>query len=270
MEIVKNRQWDGVAVSLIGQAHVRAEKPCQDASGFWDEPRPIGIVCDGAGSADRSEVGAKAAVAAFRRAVGVFEPWLECCLDGDMPEEVAGTYWRYICSFIARTLEEAKLECTREDGYDEEDYDFTVAMAVVGKTYCGCFQIGDGAIVVGDSNAHHVVFMPDKGEYANETRFLRIGDGVAGRYKSAIIPMTRVDSVALMSDGPIKLLVDGKSQQPSNLFQEMFCDLANGLLSREEVREFLACRKWIDIGADDDKSLVLMVADVDSGVTEMA
>ena len=43
--------FQGFAVSVPGNGHIRREIPCQDASGVWLEPRPCLIVCDGRGSA---------------------------------------------------------------------------------------------------------------------------------------------------------------------------------------------------------------------------
>lgn len=259
VETKANEAWRGLAVSLVGQGHVRSELPCQDASGCLTGSRPAAIVCDGAGSVARSEEGAKAAVAAFKRGLGLFEPWIAQCLDGpQMPDEVADCFWRYICEWMARALEESKLELVRDRGGCEKDYDYTVAFAVVGQERCGFFQVGDGMIVAGSGDHLKVVFAPEKGRFANETRFLRVGTGIGRQFQAALLPRTQVDRVAVTSDGPVKLLFDARSLTPSALFGKMFEDLAGGTLSRGDLCSFLTCRKWAEIGAEDDKTLVLL------------
>lgn len=258
MEAMKKSVWCGEAVSLIGQDHVRNEMPCQDASGFWDEPRPAGIVCDGVGSADHSEIGAKAAVAAFRRALGLFAPWLEQCLDVDLPDEMADGYWRCICKWIARALEESKLECARDHGCEEKSFDYTVSFAVTGKLRCGFFQVGDGMIVASSKSGLQSVFEPDKGGFANETRALRVGMGESLEFKVKVLPFAQANRIALVSDGPVKLLFENATLTPSKLFATMLDDLSVGNLVREDLCNFLTCRKWSEIGAVDDKSIVLM------------
>lgn len=260
MEAMKKSVWCGEAVSLIGQAHVRNEMPCQDASGFWFEPRPAGIVCDGVGSADHSEIGAKAAVAAFRRALGLFAPWLEQCLDVDLPEEMADDYWRYICKWIVRALEESKLECARDHGCEEKSFDYTASFAVTGKLRCGFFQVGDGMIVAGSKSGLQSVFEPDKGGFVNETRALRVGMGEDHAFSARVIPLAQALRIAITSDGPVKLLFESATLAPSKLFGTMFDDLAAGNLSRHDICSFLTCRKWGEVGAEDDKSIVLLIA----------
>lgn len=251
--------WGCVAASIVGMEHVRSELPCQDASAVVCAPRAAAIVCDGAGSAVRSHDGAKAAVAAFKRGLGLFEPWFAQCLDeSTMPTDVAGYYWHYICEWLVRAMEESKLELVREQDGMEKDYDYTVAFVVTGKAFCGFFQIGDGMIIAGTDNALQTVFAPEKGQFVNETRFLRVGMGCRRKFKAEIMPRGLVDRVAITSDGPTKLLFDMKSNEPSKLFCNFFKDVKEGALDRADLCKFLTCRKWSEIGAEDDKSLALL------------
>ena len=260
MENIRHKEsWSGLAVSLIGQAHVRSELPCQDASAVLDGPFPAAIVCDGVGSSSRSEEGAKAAVAAFRRGLGLFEPWIAHCLDGgDLPFGTRNWHWQYVCEWIVRGIEEGKKELLRLRGGDEKDYDHTLSFAVAGDVCCGFSQIGDGLIVSGYGDNLTTVFPPDKGIFANETRALRIGMAEKRLFKAKLVPTAQAKRIALTSDGPAKLLFDGVTLAPSRLFAKMFDDLSAGKLSRHDLCCFLTCRKWSEIGAEDDKSIALI------------
>ena len=60
------KSWTAVAVSRVGGAHVEAEMPCQDASGYFlGSDTLIACVADGAGSARHSDRGSRAAVDEF-------------------------------------------------------------------------------------------------------------------------------------------------------------------------------------------------------------
>ena len=53
--------WRVFAASSIGKSHTDGGLPCQDAYGSaFDNARLVAIVCDGAGSASKSDIGAKA------------------------------------------------------------------------------------------------------------------------------------------------------------------------------------------------------------------
>ena len=75
--------WSGFSASIIGSGHIKRGLPCQDASTVVTGPRPALIVCDGRGSASRSQDGASAAVRDFTSQCAVFEPLLATILDAD-------------------------------------------------------------------------------------------------------------------------------------------------------------------------------------------
>ena len=61
--------WAAADAAVVGVAHLRAAPPtpCQDAALAEAGPRPIALVCDGAGSAPVSHLGATAVGIAIRR-----------------------------------------------------------------------------------------------------------------------------------------------------------------------------------------------------------
>ena len=90
---------NGFAVSVPGNGHIRRELPCQDASGVWFVPRPVAIVCDGRGSARLSQLGAQAAVRAFRSQCAVLDGMLAQCLDVRRRRH---GIWRHFCRLMIR------------------------------------------------------------------------------------------------------------------------------------------------------------------------
>ena len=49
---------------------------------------------------------------------------------------------------------------------EEKEFDCTVAFAIAGERRIGCFQVGDGSIVLRQNGVCKTVFLPEKGEYA--------------------------------------------------------------------------------------------------------
>ena len=99
--------WIGFAASVPGSGHIRRGLPCQDASAVILSPRPALIVCDGRGSASRSQEGAQAAVKSFQTQIAVFEPMLANILDNDNELQ---EQWEVFARIMYRTLMQTKLD----------------------------------------------------------------------------------------------------------------------------------------------------------------
>lgn len=249
--------FHGVAASVPGNGHIRRELPCQDASGVWLQPRPCLIVCDGRGSARFSHFGARAAVRAFRTQCAVLEDLLAAVLDKEKRNDCR---WLRFCDLMIRTVCRRKTELAEEFRCGEEEFDFTIAFAVWGRERCGFFQVGDGAIVVrgGDSGCR-TLFAPDKGEYDNETRFLRPGAETARDYHARLVAATEVDGVAVTSDGPEFLMFDLANMSPGPIFDRMFDDCAAGELARQDLLDYLTRSVWgRDPRGGDDRSIAIL------------
>lgn len=246
----------GFAVSVPGAGHIRYGTPCQDASGVAAAPRPAAIVCDGRGSAPKSHFGAQEAVKAFFRQVGVLEPFLAGILDRDAPEEK----WTDLCRLFYRTLFQVKKDLAAERGGEERDYDFTVAFAIAGKASIGVFQVGDGAVVLRQNGVCRTAFPPDKGEFANQTHFLRQDGETTGKFHARLFPAEENTEIALTSDGPEYLMFRQADMVPGPVFDQMLADLAKGELCEQDVRDFLTRSVWAtDARGADDRSLVVLL-----------
>ncbi len=258
VEAIRPGKWKGFAVSMIGNGHIRREMPCQDASACVTEPRPAVIVCDGRGSAKAglSQEGSRAAVQAFRSQLNVLEPMVSDFLDrpGLTDDE-----WRDLCRVFYRTLVQAKLDLSAARGLPENEFDFTAAFAVVGGAHVGCFQVGDGALVVRRGDACETVFKPAKGEFANLTSFVRSGGEEKDDFQSAILPAEEITGVAATSDGPQHLMFRLADMTPGPVFPQMFSLMERGELERDDLVSYLARRQWAeDARGDDDRSVAIL------------
>ena len=251
-------EWRGIAVSMIGNGHIRREMQCQDASAAIVMPRPALIVCDGRGSAKAglSQEGSREAVRAFCAQLNVLEPVISEFLDRGKLEEIE---WRNLCRILYRTLVQAKLECANDTGLPENEFDFTAAFAVVGKANVGCFQVGDGALVLQRGSKCETVFKPMKGEFANLTQFVRSDGESRDEFLAAVFPAEGITGVAATSDGPQYLMFNLLDMSPGPAFPVFFDRMSKGELERDEILAYLSRRKWADDPrGDDDRSVALL------------
>ena len=255
-------KWEGLAVSVIGNDHVRREQPLQDASAVVLSPRPAAVVCDGAGSAPFSHDGANAAVRAFRIALAALEPMLAECLDSDLtPWGFAKDLWHYVAGWVCRSLVAARDEAARMGSGDPNDYVFTFAAAIVGKLRTGFIQVGDGAIAVRTmTGACDLAFKPEKGHYANVTTFLDARTVEEDMFLTRVLPSSEIAGVMVMSDGPEVFMIDLASNKPAPIVEQMLDDFSNDEVDRSTILNYLTGKRWTnDPRGGDDKSLALLV-----------
>lgn len=248
--------WSGFSASIIGSGHIKRGLPCQDASATVVTPRPALIVCDGRGSASRSQDGANGAVRDFITQCAVFEPMLASILDADDAD--AGR-WEQFGRIIYRTLMQTKLNLSAKHGVSEKEFDFTVAAAVVGTRWIGCFQVGDGSIVLRQNGTSETVFLPDKGEFANQTYFLRENGEVRGKFHAKLFSARENSGIAITSDGPEHLMFHLAAMTPGRIFDMLFDDMQNRTLTRQDIMDYLTRREWDnDPRGQDDRSIAIL------------
>lgn len=254
---IGEKPWNGFAESVIGGGHIARGIPCQDASQVLLAPMPAVIVCDGRGSAKLSHFGAQGAVKAFRRQLQIMEPMVRKILDDPQCHEER---WVTVCKIMYRTLLQEKAELAAEHSLPEKEFDFTVAFAVVGQHHVGCFQVGDGAIVIRQNGVSTTVFQPDKGEFANQTIFLRPGGEARMRFHYKLWPVAEEMGIAVTSDGPEHKMFRLPDMIPGEIFARIMDDLRAGLLKRQDIVEYLSNKIWDgDPRGADDRSLALLV-----------
>ena len=155
----------------------------------------------------------------------------------------------------------AILARAEEDGEEAASYAATLLALIDTPDGGAALQIGDGVIVVGGEGGWRWVFWPERGEYANTTRFLT-DDDAADRIRVAEFASGPTD-IAIMTDGLQSLALDyaGESvHEPffRGMFQPLHGSSGSGELPALSVslEEFLSSDR-VRLRTDDDVSLIL-------------
>ncbi|HQC53760.1 MAG TPA: protein phosphatase 2C domain-containing protein [Lentisphaeria bacterium] len=192
----------------------------------------------------------------FRFQTSVLEPFLVNILDVEAENKAA---WDKFCRIMYRTLAQVKLDLAAERGLEEKDFDFTVAYAIAGTHHIGCFQVGDGALVLRQHRVCVTAFAPQKGEFDNMTAFLRSGGEDSNHFLANLFPAQGNAGIAAVSDGPQHLMFNLADMTPGKVFTQMFDDLENGQLIRQNIMDYLTRSEWNkDLRGVDDRSLAIL------------
>lgn len=244
--------WRHIAQSLQGPSHQQDNTPCQDAHairfiGECAHPALVACVADGAGSARQSDVGSTIACTAILEHATRF---LES-------NDVGALHAEDVLRWCDDIRDRIKLKA-KEYLCGVRDFATTLCAGIVSAECAAFFQIGDGAIVLGNDNLCGVVFWPQRGEYANSTNFLTADD-----YHQQIQFLStagRFSRIALMTDGLERLALRFDAQTPHlPFFDPLFRALQSASdVNRlnESLRDFLSSAP-IHHRTDDDKTLVL-------------
>jgi hypothetical protein len=146
-------------------------------------------------------------------------------------------------------------------GAQPHDLATTILGVVVAPNGAAAVQLGDGVIVVRKAQDEWCsVFWPQKGEYANVTRFLTDEDSLS---HIQIDSLPEVSDVALLTDGLESLALHYASR---SVFAPFFGGLFTPLLTSEGSSEILALSSELESflssprvasRTDDDVSIVL-------------
>jgi hypothetical protein len=251
--------WRYVAASVIGTSHEKAGGTCQDANGCQIfAPRAgdkvlMAAVADGAGSA---VCGGEGAAITCRALLELMGDHLD---SGGTIEEIALDTVRSWMTTIQNLLEEEARAVSRE----RRDFACTILGLMVGESCAACLQIGDGVIVLADSEerAYGHVFWPDRGEYANTTHFVTEEGAIEHLQFDSV--KRRVVEAALLTDGLQNIALN---YQQRTAHEPFFRGLFTPLRTAEEegcshelsesLAAFLSSPR-VNEKTDDDKTLVL-------------
>jgi len=245
--------WRHIAQSLQGPSHVADGTVCQDSNvvrlfGDGDNTTLVACVADGAGSARFSDSGSSIICQTImENAASFFEA-------GGRVEDLrfeAALRW---CEEARQRIgeEAAARECTTRE------FATTLCAVIASPAYSVFFQIGDGAIILGNNGIYGVVFWPQSGEYANSTNFLT-ADDFEQKLEFFTTPTCSAE-IALFTDGLERLALRFDTQTPHAPF---FAPLFRALRSSDDLdglseglRQFLASDS-VQARSDDDKTLIL-------------
>lgn len=250
--------WRFVAASVIGTSHEKAGGSCQDANDCKIYALPTGenvlaaAVADGAGSAVCGGEGASKTCHAL---LGLMNEHL---CSGNAVEQITKDTVNSWVTTIQILLEEEAKAVSRE----RRDFACTILGLIVGESCAACLQIGDGVMVLADSEEHSYghVFWPDRGEYANTTHFVTEDDAAEHLQFESV--KRRMVEAALLTDGLQTIALNYQQQSAHEpFFKGLFAPLrtAEEGCSRElseSLAAFLSSPR-VNEKTDDDKTLVL-------------
>lgn len=249
--------WRVAMASSIGQSHVAAAQPCQDAhfhieaKGADGKPVVVLAVADGAGSAALAEVGASLACETFARLVEAY-----VAKGGRVAAIERPLVERWITGLVYRIELDA-----RRSGARVQDYSCTLLAAVIADGSAVFVQIGDGAMVISNGAGWRHVFWPQHGEFANTTNFVTS--------ERAVLTMEfmrldeAVEEVAVFTDGIENLVLQKASRTAyAPFFDSMFPPVRKSQASGLDAELSQALDKYLSSPTvtnrtDDDKTLIL-------------
>lgn len=244
--------WRTAYASVLGTSHRKTGAPCQDASGCVVVEAADGsevlvaAVADGAGTAERSDVGSSLAVSRFLKDFAEPDP--------------ASINRQFVVEWIGSVQSEIAALAAQE-GRESRDYACTILGAVIAGACAAYLQIGDGAIVVGGGEVgeYQWIFWPQHGEYANVTNFLTQEQAADVMEFETGAP---VREIALFSDGIERLVLDFSAKTVhSPSFRPIFGWLAGTKPSdRQQPADALVAylgSDYVNKRTDDDKTLVM-------------
>jgi hypothetical protein len=258
--------WRYAAASVLGTSHEKTGGACQDANDCQIYASPAGerilaaAVADGAGSAD---CGGEGAAITCRALLGLMVEHLDL---GRTVEQVTEDTVKSWIATIQNLLEEEARVASR----DRRDFACTILGLLVGGSCAACLQIGDGAIVLADSEEHAYghAFWPDRGEYANTTHFVTEDDAIEHLQFESI--NRRVVEAALLTDGLQTIALNYQQRIAHEpFFRGLFAPLGTveegcSRELSESLAAFLSSPR-VNEKTDDDKTLVL-ASRTDSGL----
>ena len=255
---MKESEWSYICSSVIGSKHSEVGLPCQDVSDSKlvkladDSEVLIAVASDGAGSAQHAQAGAARACASF-----IYQ--IRGSLDdaGNLSFLTAD----FVKEWIAAFQREIKIIAEQNESSARE-YACTFVAAVIGNEHSVFAQIGDGGIVILETetkDTYQTVFWPQQGQYANQTNFLTDSNAVANLMFNTI--NLNIQEVALFTDGMQSLVLNEETQTAhSPFFRPIFAALRKAeagcaVALQNGMGEYLWSPRVTE-RTDDDKTLI--------------
>lgn len=198
-----------------GRRHATEGSHCQDSTAYLSQ-NGIQALClsDGAGSADRSELGAQTAVVAgCRLLVERFDDFIENS-DGS---EVA-------LELLAHLRTKLELTASKHNCDLDALASTFLAVAVSADSYL-LFHVGDGVIGIQRDESTEVASAPNNAEFSNQTTFLTSSNALSGA-RLARGSLADISGFVLMSDGTSASLYDWRSGELANACGKLIAHVA--------------------------------------------
>lgn len=234
--------WKLVFGSVPGTSHVESGRPCQDyCTGSIVGTTLVAACADGAGSAELSQLGSKAAVDRF----------MEVATGEAVPTKEQVEAW-------VAAARECLLEVATANESTPRQLACTFLAVLVGDGWAAFAQVGDGVIVFDSPAGYNLAFWPDNGEYANTTRFL--SDDDYQQHLRVEIVERHISELAVLTDGLQMLALDfAGAKVHDRFFSPLFTAVRNGPDEADlqlSLLDFMGSQR-VNERTDDDKTLIL-------------
>jgi hypothetical protein len=242
-----------IGASVIGPLHIQRDIPCQDACLYEVLPDNTVIiaVCDGLGSALKSEIGARTASEAI-----IVD--LKVSITSDINNNELSYIIKKAIDNARKSLEakSAEIQC------ELCDLACTVIAVIVKEGAAIAAHIGDGAVVAKSCGGLELISQPGDSEYTNEVVPLTSKNWEESLRISPVF--TDVESIAVFTDGCQRAAFykteNGKKPfnrffNPVFAYAEELTDMDQG---NQEITSLLASQKMSE-SSEDDKTLVIAV-----------
>jgi hypothetical protein len=278
-------KWIVVGESVIGRSHITSGKPCQDSHFFHSIDNSswgIAVVCDGAGSAENSDLGAKfiATNSLPKHIINHIknEKWIG---NNILPSP---SEWQKAACTMLLTARADLNELANEKSIELSSLACTVIVLIYSPFGILVAHIGDGRAGYCDENGiWKSVIIPHKGEESNQTVFLTSKNWFQNtelKMSGVSIPECRVVSgkpsaFVLMSDGceqhsfecSVIDSKDGSWSDPNRPYEKFFSPLVQTLrtmITNPSFTDFQdPWKKFLEGGTEglknesDDKTMIL-------------
>jgi len=251
---VKN--WKSIAESVVGLAHRRTNPPlpCQDASMARHQPRLCLVLADGAGSAPLSDLGSQTAVQACQRICATLDDQIVTMLDTQQQPSThdLGLLAQRLVWHVLGSLEDLAQTQRRS----VQDFRCTLLLVLAGQERLIWVKVGDGAIVIEQDAQLSTLGSLQKGEFANQTRFID-NHLSPDCVEYSTVPIHNISGIALMSDGAAERLVASDGSRVAQRLADFFERLRTDRLPRTALTAFFYDADAWRGTSGDDKSLAL-------------
>ncbi len=254
--------WRLLGASVAGTSHLKSGLPCQDAHACLALPGGVILaVADGAGSAERSAEGARCAADTVLMS-------LQANLKDGWPAGAAP--WRELFTDAYADAKAGVDRLAEAAGMPARAFASTLLCAALSDDVLAVAQLGDG-VAAGFSpapdaspeesagNDWFLAAEPQRGEYANETYFLSQADAL--QHLDIYVYAERVRALALMTDGLLRLVLDGQRRPHAPFFRPLLTfavEVESPTAGQAQLNDFLRSDR-VSARTDDDKTILLAV-----------
>ncbi|MGO3933677.1 protein phosphatase 2C domain-containing protein [Rhodopseudomonas pseudopalustris] len=253
--------WKAAARSVLGNGHIKANIPCQDASeclvlenGKW----LVGAVADGGGSLTHSDIGARIAV---RYSVIALAASLR---GGLLPDAFNSETEQFFASFWSDLVSDIRRQLNSEAEISDvpfSQYGATLIAFVAGQEWLAAMQIGDGFLVLcaestSTEDCYHLAFTARPSEHVGEVTWITSSHWRDDFRQEVFAGPTKF--VCASSDGLEKVAILQREQKAfPGFFRPLHMNANNGSCDLVTLAESTLTLPALDRFTDDDKSLLL-------------